>query len=552
MATPLNQYNPVTGKREKIGGWAFQKATTPTLNKQMSDFSKSQWATTNTAWEWTNIPTQEQVSAFNKQFSTKTPIDMNVGENTGNVVWPYWFSSRQEPTVATPENPVVSKTMTDNLEYDPNNPEDYLMRLQSRISTTGVKPNETEYYNMLQAQKAMQQSQLQTNPYQTDLDRMLAEQQTQRQAEAGRDKDVLDAYIKDLEAQYWSQREELLASGERQRSAAQNVYSFSGFGRSTAAADKMAEIQKWTDSAINSLNAAKEAAIAAKRAELAWADSETLAALNDRIQQYQDAALKRQVDAIAKTEEANRAGGASYTEAINNLIKAASDSGINIWDAKNIWEMAQLARNADWSVNEEFITTLPPDLQALIRSAAETSGVSEAPEVKNFGTAKSPDYRQWNGKERVRVAGGARVWAGGGWWLGWGPVWALENQSVEAANRIRNAIQNTNLPLWTVMKLPDVARDLNFLKSNLTLNKFLDVKKAGWTFGAMSEWEWKILADSVGNIWALNSKPVIDRFLTDIITKAWWSVGTPTPQATPQWVPGADASDEDILAFLNS
>jgi hypothetical protein len=42
-----------------------------------------------------------------------------------------------KPTVATPEQPVIDKTFQTGLEYDPNNPEDYLMRLNARLSTTG-------------------------------------------------------------------------------------------------------------------------------------------------------------------------------------------------------------------------------------------------------------------------------------------------------------------------------------------------------------------------------------------------------------------------------
>lgn len=60
-------------------------------------------------------------------------------------------------------------------------------------------------------------------------------------------------------------------------------------------------------------------------------------------------------------------------DAIMNLAAAATKSGIELGDAKNIQEMAGLARNADGTINEDFVKTLPEDIQAIIRSAAQTS-----------------------------------------------------------------------------------------------------------------------------------------------------------------------------------
>lgn len=117
--------------------------------------------------------------------------------------------------------------MNNSLAYDPNDPEDYLMKLQAR-SVTGKTPTEQEYYQALQAQKALQSRQTNSaNPLQAQMDDLIRQQQEQRGLEAGRDTNELDAYRKQLDQQYGVQRDELLASGERQRTAAQNVYSFS-------------------------------------------------------------------------------------------------------------------------------------------------------------------------------------------------------------------------------------------------------------------------------------------------------------------------------------
>lgn len=213
-----------------------------------------------------------------------------------------------------------------------------------------------------------------------------------------------------MEAQYANQRGELLESGNRQKDAAQGVLSFSGFGRSTAAADQMVQIQKDTDNAINALNSAKEAEIARKRAELAGADGEQLQAIDAQITQYRAAATEWQIDAIKQTQEANQKAGASYMDAITNLYTAAQGSGIELGDAGNIQEMATLARNADGTINEEFVASLPEDIQAIIRSAAMTSkgGGTEAADTISIGSGKSERVYQRNaetGRYDIPVGG---------------------------------------------------------------------------------------------------------------------------------------------------
>jgi hypothetical protein len=84
-------------------------------------------------------------------------------------------------------------------------------------------------------------------------------------------------------------------------------------------------------------------------------------------------------------------------DAIMNLAAAATKSGIELGDAKNIQEMASLAKNADGTINEEFVKTLPEDIQAIIRSAAMTStGNKEPAKTQSVGSGKSERVYQWN------------------------------------------------------------------------------------------------------------------------------------------------------------
>lgn len=444
--------------------------------------------------------------------------------------------TRKAPTVATPKQPVISKTTNNSLVYDPNDPEDYLMKLQAR-GITGKVPTEQEYYQALQAQKALQARQASsTNPLQSQIDEMLRQQQEQKWLEAGRDTSELDAYRKQLDQQYGVQRDELLASGERQKTSAQNVYSFSWFGRSSAAANKMADIQKWVDWSIASLNAAKEAAIAAKRAELEWADSETLAALNSRVQQYQDAANKRQIESLQKTAEANQTSGASYIESLNNLMTTASKNGMDIGNPEDIQIYAQMARNPDWSINEEFVAALPQWMQAIIRTA-NIQQSKEAPKIENFGTTKSPRYMQRDGAKRVPVAwaGGWSMWWGGTGWGKWWVAWVVSARSEldERLTRIQDAVNNSSLPLSAVLLTnPDIADDLAYIRNNLSLKTFQDAKKAWVTFGAASNSEWEMLKKSATSLWnPLSSKEATNR---EINRLRWTTtpIKTTTPTAT--------------------
>jgi len=363
-----------------------------------------------------------------------TSIDNRVVKTTsGN---PYIaYSQREKPTVATTNQPVISKTINNSLIYDTADPEDYLMKLQAR-SITGKIPTEQEYYQALQAQKALQTKQASTvNPLQVQIDEMMRRQQEEKVLEADRDTNELDVYRKQLDQQYWVQKDELIASWERQRSAAQNIYSFSWFWRSSVAANKMADIQEWIDWAIIALNNAKEIEIARKRAELEGADSETLSSLNNAIQQHKNKANIRQMESLQQTSEANQKSGASYIESLNNLMTTASKNGMDIWNPEDIQIYAQMARNPDGSINEEFVGALPEWMQAIIRTA-NIQQSKDAPRTENFGTTKSPRYMQRDGIKRVPVAWASQRsvwgngWVSGGRQIGSWTWWTAQQQEV--------------------------------------------------------------------------------------------------------------------------
>ena len=74
------------------------------------------------------------------------------------------MAGRKAPTVATPSNPVINTQVVSNLAYDPNDPEDFLLRTQAKAQSGG-KLSEQEYYDALRAQKALQSMQINTDPF---------------------------------------------------------------------------------------------------------------------------------------------------------------------------------------------------------------------------------------------------------------------------------------------------------------------------------------------------------------------------------------------------
>lgn len=482
---------------------------------------------------------QENVDKFAamKWVSTLTPpkptyktVDESlIVSNAGQQWLQPWYAKRKLPTVATPEDPVKNFNVG-ALVYDETNPEDYLLKLKAKTAT-GKSPTEQEIYQWYVAERAfanMQKANLATDPFadrQTELQKRLEQAQS---TELSSDAKALEDYKKSLEAQYESSRQELLASGARQKDAAQQVFSFSWFGRSSDAAQTAVDIQQKTDGAINNLNLAMQAEIALKEAELAGSDGDTLSAINEEISAYRKAAQDWQIEALKSTQDANAKGWASYMDAIMNLAAAATKSGIELGDAKNIQEMAGLARNADWSINEDFVASLPEDIQAIIRSAAMTStGNKEPAKTQSVGSGRSEKVYQWNPvTERYDIP----VWgAGFGWGWGWGwggGSWSwvplgdlgadLLSNLYTAASKIANSTVRSSGLLD-----PDAQLALNFVKSNLTLDRIKQLKQEWVSLGALSEGEWVALANTVGNVGAGNSKAAALEQINRMIRNAW-------------------------------
>jgi hypothetical protein len=456
-------------------------------------------------------------------------------------------ATRAEPTVATPANPVISKTNTNDVVYDEANPQDYLDQLLAKTTATKKQPTQTELYNYYKAQRAVVDKANKvstTDPFVGNTKTSQAQLDEALLAEKNRDNTALWAYKTQLDAQYWIMADQTTQAWQKRKDAEQRVYSFSWFGRSTAAADAQGQIEKETQSALSALEAAKQAEIRAKQAELEWADSDTVAALRSQVWAYQKASQDYQIEAIKKTTEANAKSGADFDTAFNNILKTISDNAIDIWDPKVVEAYAKIARNADGTVNEGVIKALPADVQAIIRSAVQTS----QPKKWNYKYIDANKYNwAWYFNEDtgefvpLDVAKARWIGNGTGWWTGGSIAWTIASAIDTVMNdpnlgysvwgwstiagipwtpqysfnaKVDNLVNNLVLPNLKYLKGATSDKDIEFIKwASTRLKTWLPEKEFR---DALQE-----LRDKYGSI--------------DNGAKAWWTT-TNTGKAPAQWV----------------
>ena len=416
-------------------------------------------------WLWVNATNEAAVRNYlmsNASFANASATDQ---QNTINSIL------RKAATVATASNPVVDTNSNQNwLIYDASDPQDYLDRLQARTALTWQNLTQDEYYNMLKAQRAIQQQQYK-NPYE-DYMKQLQQQLEQAQLrERQRDEQALSAYTNRLNSEYSNLINQQNQMWEASKTAAQNVYSFSGFGRSSAAANKQAEIQDSTNQAIQALNKQKLAEIELKRAELEWADGDELTYLKNQMNTYNQAATQWQLQALSQMAEANAAAGNDAVTNIMNMLAAANNSGIDItWDW---YERIITAFNGMTPEQQDaYLSTLNPTDQLLVLWWAANSADGSYKFISWSKYQKAWYFNEKTWEFFPLSWGGSYGW-GGGWSYGWGgggsfwSITAISNELDQLAASTRwwrnlSQSQAETLSAWT--QLPAM---LSQLKSAL-------------------------------------------------------------------------------------
>lgn len=488
----------------------------------------------------------------------------------GTSGWPMGdiaMAGRPAPTVATPSNPVQNFTVS-TLAYDPNNPWDFIKKINARKAIWG-KLNESDIYNYQVALEAQQKAQtdMTQNPFADQLASQNALiEETKASQMSAREKQIAQKQ-QELDAKYWALTTAAQQAGEREKGAAQRSTSFSWFGRSTFNAEQQVQIEQSTNQALQQLEAAKQMELQAYQAELEGADAETLSSMYDQITKTQEAANKRQLEAIAKTAEINAGMGTSMQEAINNLLSSASQAGMAIWpdDAKNLEIIATSVAGMSPEQRETYLSQFDDTTRALIEWAAAASGGQwEAQETVTVGSGKNARVFQRNPATWMYDI---PVWASWVWWGGWGIGWMWWAGSAAAAwwNSFASSLDNlsktsraerlaslSKVSSWIAWALsPEAASlkaDYDYIKNNLTVGNFLDIKKKWGTFGAMSEAERDIVRSSASKLNPWLSDAEWNKELNRIADVMWVAAQRAAgQQPTVPTIPTATASSFDDL-----
>lgn len=126
----------------------------------------------------------------------------------------------------------------------------------------------------------------------------------------------------------------------RQRMNVLNTWlSFSWFWRSSHALERRDEVQQSVNKEISIAQAKVQTELALYKAQLDWADSETLKALNQNLATYTNALKNQQTENAKLAQALNDETNAKFSDALNNMIALSwiSKSEVDVERSKLLW-----------------------------------------------------------------------------------------------------------------------------------------------------------------------------------------------------------------------
>jgi surface antigen len=289
------------------------------------------------------------------------------------------------PTVATKQQPVVSiepprawawtipYNTSDINAMDTQGLRDYSNFLQTKIDM-GQPLSEEEMYRARVAQDRIRQqtmAQVSQDTMQPLIDQqrsMISERQSELDARRA-------AAVTSMDERTRAQQERQFAEAERlawqRREAQQSALSFSGFGRSTFAAEKQDEINRELNTYMTTAEEIRSANIDLYRMQLEWADSETIAGMYERLGQLktQQAEMNRKMANDINMYNAEVA--ASYEEKLGNIMQMSqallqSQQPLSEQDMATAMSYASLIIDNEWNVNEKILASVPDNLKPYV------------------------------------------------------------------------------------------------------------------------------------------------------------------------------------------
>jgi hypothetical protein len=188
--------------------------------------------------------------------------------------------------------------------------------------------------------------------------------------------------VKRREAAVWAIDERTRAQQERQfaeaerlagqrREAQQSALSFSGFGRSTFAAEKQDEINRELNTYMTTAEEIRAANVDLYRLQMEWADNETIAWMYERLQalQTQQAEMNRKMSNDINMYNAEVA--ATYEEKLENIMQMSqaliqASQPLSEQDMATAASYASLIIDSEWNVNEKILSTVPDKLKPYV------------------------------------------------------------------------------------------------------------------------------------------------------------------------------------------
>ena len=177
-------------------------------------------------------------------------------------------------------------------------------------------------------------------------------------------------------------------SWRAKQQAIQSWLSFSGFGRSTLAAEKAASIAAQVQAQVNAAEQESLLQTRLKKLELEWASDEILSWIRQNISQLQSQRLEFISDAIAQTEAANQESNAAFEERVGNLLTLAEQmqtvDDLTEEEIQQAWSYAELLIDSEGNVDKNILEQIPDRLRAV--------AIMEAAKLKGAISTRSPEY----------------------------------------------------------------------------------------------------------------------------------------------------------------
>lgn len=327
-----------------------------------------------------NIPTPTDNTVSSNRYVTSPPSAVVAGGNNFvNQTVGAMSDWLPQATVATPKNPVVSRTTnktdvgysptdySDIDSYDLKGLNDYTRSLQYD-QMNWVKLTKEQYLKM---QRAIERAQELQSPAKTPnpLEWIIQQQQdTQAQVKSELEQQNQQDFQAQSDAENaWVQQE--LAYNQQQENTQKNTLGYilwaQWAGTSSYAVDKINEIGQNFARQNQTLRAESFARLQKYKAEQAGATRQELAKYDQNILQLQMKGAEFTVDNAQKLNEFNQEQAKTTEERLNNILQLAQ-AQMAEWTPLTDQEKAQakqygqLLIDAKWGINEALLKLIPP------------------------------------------------------------------------------------------------------------------------------------------------------------------------------------------------